>query len=150
MNPRFAKSFIYVILVVLFSVALALAQTGGGYDLTWSTLDGGPGAPGFSTGASYEMGATIGQADASSFATPLAGGGYSLVGGFWPAAAASCACPGDLNLDTKKNGKDVQQFVTCLISGGGCSCADIDGVNGVTTADIALFVTDLLAGTACP
>ena len=40
----------------------ASAQTGGGYDLTWNSIDGG-GAT-FSTGGGYSLGGTIGQADA--------------------------------------------------------------------------------------
>lgn len=56
----------------------ALAQTGGGYDLTWNTFDGG-GAT-FSAGGGYELGATIGQPDA---AQSLTGGAYRLSGGFW-------------------------------------------------------------------
>lgn len=54
----------------------AMAQTGGGYDLTWNTADGG-GAT-FATGG-YSLGATIGQADAGT----SAGGAYALSGGFW-------------------------------------------------------------------
>lgn len=55
----------------------ASAQSGGGYDLTWSTVDGG-GAT-FSTGGTYELGGTMGQPDAGA----LSGGAYSLGGGFW-------------------------------------------------------------------
>ena len=51
------------------------AQSGGGYDLTWSTIDGGGGA---SSGA-YSLGGTVGQPDAGA----MTGGAYSLVGGFW-------------------------------------------------------------------
>lgn len=134
--------------LIVLGAGMALAQTGGGYDLTWSTVDGG--GQMFSTGGGYEMGATIGQADANSFAAPLAGSGYELTGGFWPAAAVACACPGDMNADTKKNAKDIQLFVTCYVWGGGCSCADLDGSSTVTPADVTLFVADLLAGTACP
>jgi hypothetical protein len=62
--------------------ALALAQTGGGYDLTWSTIDGGGYT--FSTGGSYSLGGTVGQPDAGG----LTGGGYTLGGGFWGGGAA--------------------------------------------------------------
>ena len=55
----------------------ASAQTGGGYDLTWNSIDGG-GAT-FSTGGGYSLGGTIGQADAGA----ASGGAYSLSGGFW-------------------------------------------------------------------
>ena len=60
-----------------FGGGTAQAQTGGGYDLTWNSIDGG-GAT-FSTGGGYSLGGTIGQADAGS----ASGGSYSLSGGFW-------------------------------------------------------------------
>lgn len=56
---------------------VALAQTGGGYDLTWSSVDGGGWT--FSTGGGYELGGTAGQPDAGQ----LSGGQYTLGGGFW-------------------------------------------------------------------
>ncbi len=69
-------------LAVLVVPALVLAQSGGGYDLSWSTIDGG-GAT-FSTGGPYALGGTIGQPDAGT----LSGGPYTLAGGFWAGAAA--------------------------------------------------------------
>ena len=65
---------------LLMSLALAAplkAQTGGGYDLTWNTTDGG--GVSFATGGGYSLGATIGQPDAGN----ASGGGYTLSGGFW-------------------------------------------------------------------
>ena len=59
----------------------AHAQTGGGYDLTWSTIDGGGYM--FSTGGGYSLGGTMGQPDAGA----LSGGSYTLAGGFWGGAA---------------------------------------------------------------
>lgn len=56
---------------------VAQAQSGAGYDLTWSTIDSG-GAT-LSTGGSYALGGTIGQPDGG----VLSGGGYTLTGGFW-------------------------------------------------------------------
>jgi hypothetical protein len=50
-------------LIGLLSVATALAQTGGGYDLSWSTVDGGGGQL---TGSGYTLAGTIGQPDAGS------------------------------------------------------------------------------------
>lgn len=61
----------------------ASAQTGGGYDLTWNSIDGG-GAT-FSTGGGYSLGGTIGQADAGA----ASGAAYSLSGGFWAGIPAS-------------------------------------------------------------
>ena len=63
--------------LLLFGVSTARAQTGGGYDLTWNSIDGG--GTTFSTGGGYSLGGTIGQADAGA----LSGGAYSLSGGFW-------------------------------------------------------------------
>lgn len=76
-----------LILFLLMALLLAgsgvvVAQSGGGYELTWSTIDGG-GAM-FSTGGTYSLGGTVGQHDAG---TP-SGGSYTLVGGFWGGAAA--------------------------------------------------------------
>jgi len=65
-----------VILIMLASIPV-LAQTGGVFDLTWSTVDGGGGT--FSTGASYSLGGSIGQPDAGY----MSGGVYTLSGGFW-------------------------------------------------------------------
>jgi hypothetical protein len=60
---------------------VALAQTGGGYDLTWHTVDGGGGTV---SGGGYTLMGTAGQPDAGD---ALTGGGYTLVSGFWPGAA---------------------------------------------------------------
>jgi hypothetical protein len=68
-------------LLALFVVATAaLAQSGGDYDLTWSTVDGG-GAT-WSSGGEYSLGGTAGQSDAGL----LTGGDYALLGGFWAGA----------------------------------------------------------------
>jgi len=68
-------------LLMLLAAVPTLAQSGGGYDLTWSTVDGGGGT--FSTGEGYSLGGTAGQPDAG----VLAGGGYTLAGGFWRGGA---------------------------------------------------------------
>ena len=67
---------------LLLSVSTAFAQSGGPYDLTWNTIDGGGGA---SAGGSYTLTGTLGQADAGT----LSGGSYTLEGGFWSALAGS-------------------------------------------------------------
>jgi hypothetical protein len=67
----------------LLPVAPLLAQTGGGYDLTWSTIDGGGYT--FSSGGGYTLAGTSGQPDAGL----LTGGGYTLAGGFWAGGAAA-------------------------------------------------------------
>ena len=69
-------AIVLVSLVCLWLAATALAQSGGGYDLTWSTVDGGGGE---SSGGGYTVAGTAGQPDANT----LTGGGYTLKGGFW-------------------------------------------------------------------
>ena len=84
-NVLFALAALLLLTGVVLNQAqdMALAQTGGGYDLTWSTVDGG-GAT-FSTGGDYTLGGTIGQPDAGL----LTGGDYTLGGGFWGGGAAA-------------------------------------------------------------
>jgi len=66
---------------------VVLAQTSGGYDLTWWTVDGGGGS---ASGGGYSLAGTVGQADA---APPLTGGDYTLYSGFWAGGdAAPPAC----------------------------------------------------------
>jgi hypothetical protein len=80
MNNEIGKRLLPFILLLALATALVLpvlAQTGGGYDLTWSTVDGG-GAT-FSEGGGYKLGGTIGQPDAGA----MADGDYALSGGFW-------------------------------------------------------------------
>ena len=73
-----ARARFVVLLVAAATVAAgAFAQTGGGFDLTWNTFNGG-GAT-FSTGGTFSLGATAGQPDAGSHAAAP----FTLSGGFW-------------------------------------------------------------------
>ena len=74
---RRARQAIALLGALLALSGFALAQTGGPYDLTWNTFEGG-GAT-FSAGGNYALGGTAGQADAGA----QAGGAYALQGGFW-------------------------------------------------------------------
>ena len=74
---------LFVTIVLFLSVTVALAQSGGGYDLSWSSVDGGGYT--FSAGGNYALGGTIGQPDAGL----LSGGSYTLGGGFWGGGAAA-------------------------------------------------------------
>ena len=77
----------------LVSGALALAaqaQSGGPFDLSWSTTDGGGGP---SEGGSFSLNGTIGQPDAGT----MSGGNYSLTGGFW-GAFVPVQTPGDVSM----------------------------------------------------
>lgn len=67
--------------LLLLGVSIAAAQTGGGYDLTWNTSDGGGGP---SSGGAYTLDGTIGQPDAG----VMTGGAYTLSGGYWGGLSA--------------------------------------------------------------
>ena len=69
--------------LLLLAAVPVLAQSGAGYDLTWSTVDGGGGT--FSIGGAYALGGTAGQPDAG----PMTGGTYTLAGGLWPGGAVA-------------------------------------------------------------
>ena len=62
-----------------------------------------------------------------------------------------CGCPADMNNDGWRNGDDMSAFIHCLIStGSNCGCADLDAGGVLDTRDLAMFVSELLAGTPCP
>lgn len=78
------KLLFSILVLVLLALAMysfethsAAAQTGGAYDLTWNSIDGGSAIQ--LTGGSYSLGGTIGQPDAGM----QSGGNYKLNGGFW-------------------------------------------------------------------
>ncbi|HSH05024.1 MAG TPA: hypothetical protein VLL52_21095 [Anaerolineae bacterium] len=75
----------FITLLTLTSIIIASAQTGGTFDLSWSTIDGGGGT---STSGNFTLSGTIGQPDAGT----MSGGNFSLNGGFWQ-PATSCAAP---------------------------------------------------------
>lgn len=76
-NTFLAALALLILLALLVTrIAPASAQSGGGYDLTWNSIDGGGGT---STGGGYTLNATIGQPDAGT----MSGGAYTLNGGFW-------------------------------------------------------------------
>ncbi len=70
--------------LLLVATAVTVAQSGGGFDLSWSTIDGGSRT---SSGGGFVLNGTIGQADAGG---PISGGSFALNGGFWQ---PSCAVP---------------------------------------------------------
>ena len=66
-----------LLICLLLSTTPAAGQTGDGYDLSWSTVDGGGG---MSAGGNFRLTGTVGQPDAGR----MSGGAFSLSGGFWP------------------------------------------------------------------
>jgi hypothetical protein len=67
------------ILAVFLVVPVIAAQSGGGYDLSWWSVDGGGGTvSGRGPSGPYSLSGTIGQPDAG----VITGGGYTLSGGW--------------------------------------------------------------------
>jgi len=100
---------------------------------------------------------------------PLSLGGLAFAGTrYWMAVNAripndASACPkrysltlynpvgcarGDVNFDGMIDGRDIQAFVDCLLTGatgqGDCFCADADGLNGLSMADVFALIGRLL------
>jgi hypothetical protein len=142
--------------VITFTAARArqLAGPEGTFDLSWNTIDGG-GAT-FSTGgppgSQFQLGGTIGQADAGGL---LSGGSFELAGGFWAATSTPIdTCPADINGDEIVN---VDDLLAVIVTWGPCpppppSCpADLappPAGNGQVNVDDLLAV--ISAWGACP
>jgi hypothetical protein len=77
MNGIIHNAFIALKMVCLLMSVPALGQSGGTYDLRWSTINGGGSV---SSGGQYTVTGTIGQPDAGY----SEGGDYEVLGGFWP------------------------------------------------------------------
>jgi hypothetical protein len=61
-----------------------------------------------------------------------------------------CACPGDMNSDSFRDGDDIQAFVTTLLAGPYDPCADLNSDGMVNAVDASLLVSVLLTGPPCP
>jgi len=85
-DKKMVKRSIWIGLAVFAAISLlsiistAAAQSGGEYDLSWWTVDGGGTTS--NEGSGYSLGSTIGQPDAAVWF----GDDYTLVGGFWGGA----------------------------------------------------------------
>jgi hypothetical protein len=133
-----------LLLATFAAFTLTAAAMAADYRITWHTIDGGGG---YSAGGEFELEGAMGQPDPGLSAAA----GVELEGGFWSVASvASCACLGDMNNDGARDGADIQEFIGCVISGGSCRCADMNGTGGVTIDDAGAFVASLLAGEGCP
>jgi len=120
------KGVILLLTVCLWMIGLAGGQTGGQYELSWRTLDGGGGA---SSGGAYILRGTIGQADAGW----SSGGDYELLGGFWPGGPLCIV-----------NFKGFARFAEQWLETGSGLAADLSGNNEVDFVDLGLFVDEWL------
>ncbi len=132
------RKVMMMLITMLLLGAGANAQTGGPYDLSWWTIDGG--GITFATGGSFNLGGTIGQPDASN---ALTGGAFSLTGGFWFTLCVPT------NGDVDGNGcVDDADLLTVLFNFGasGINLADINCDGLVDDADLLIVLFNFGSG----
>jgi len=126
-------------IVNIFRIALILslifgqytwAASGGPYELSWTTIDGGGGQ---SSGGQYTLTGTAGQPDASY----SAGGDYEVLGGFWPAGQLCFV-----------NFQDYARFAQYWMQSGPGLPADLYQDNTVDSYDLEEFAYQWLCN--CP
>ena len=118
--------------LILF--ALGAGPSGGPYEITRTTIDGGGVMR--SAGGAYELSGTTGQADAGA----VSGGAYALTGGFWFAEpAGDCDATGTVDL------LDYADLFDCLLGPDiplatpDCDCFDFDNDNDTDLQDFSVF-----------
>lgn len=120
---------------------------GQGLEIDWFSVDGG--GITFASGAGLELGATIGQHDAT---TTLAGSGFELTGGFWAVGAAvpPSPCPGDLNGDGIISLNDLTTLLSNfgVQSGATFAQGDGDGDGDIDLSDLTALLS--VFGSTCP
>ncbi len=140
---------VHLMSLFLLLPVFVLGQTGGQYELSRSTIDGGGGV---SIGGKYIIMDTIGQPDAG----VMSGVGYELFGGFW-SPSPCVTCGGDLDANGVVNLDDLNQLVgdltmakintgQWLINPGDAewrSCSDMDSDDDIDLADLNRMVGNL-------
>ncbi len=124
-------------LIATAAIAQLAGSGGGGYDLSWHTIDGGGGE---STGSSYALTGTIGQHDAGA----MQGGDYTLVGGFWAAGNVgdTSSCPADLDSSGSVGVPDLLELLSCWgPTTSQCEHADLTGTGSVGVPDLLALLS---------
>jgi hypothetical protein len=124
----------------LAAAAPALAQSGGGFDLSRSVIAGGGGT---SSGGGFELTGTIGQHEAGN----MGGGSFSLAGGFWGGASVPPGCYADCDANAMLNIDDflcfINQFSQAQSLPPGQQVGHYANCNGNTTQPV-LTIDDFL------
>jgi len=132
------NSFIILAAVWLLMAVAAFGQSGGNYELSWSTIDGGGGR---SSGGPYTLTGTIGQPDAAY----SSGGNYEMLGGFWPGGPISICI-----VDFERYARFAEHWLDepCNEGNNFCDGADLNHLDGVNGVDLKMFVEEWLC--YCP
>lgn len=136
---------VLVLVLALFcTLPVSLGQAGGPVlEINWSTTDGGGIID--SSGGVFTISGSIAQPDAG----VMAGGSFTLVGGFWAATVAVLQgdCDGDSDVDLA----DFAEMESCLSGPGGgqavgCECFDFDDDADIDLQDFADFQVNFTGG----
>jgi hypothetical protein len=131
---------LFLAAIPLLLAASARAQAGGGFDLSWNTIDAG-GAT--SAGGAYALSGTVGQPDAGPEPAGMTGGTWTLVGGFCP-GIGPVPCRPDLNGDGQVNVADFLTFLSLFSAGD--PRADFNADTQINVADFLAFLSAYAAG----
>lgn len=126
---------------LLFLQVRVFGQSGGGYDLSWYSIDGGGGT---CIGGPYTLTGTIGQPDTYW----ASGGGYELFGGFLPGCRWSDSPLCIVNYDDFARFAEHWLETDCNDLNNWCGGADLNQLDDVDLVDLGLFVDEWLA--RCP
>ena len=141
-TPRVPRHALHAAILAAAIAAPASAQTGGPFDLSWSTIDCGGGT---SAGNSFSLTGTVGQPDAGF----MSGGTFTLGGGFW-SAAPGAACYANCDGSTTAPVLNVLDF-GCFLNkfAAGDSYANCDGSTTppvLNVLDFGCFLNRFAAG----
>jgi hypothetical protein len=124
------ESFVLDIVILLMICLVTAVSAFGGYEISWSTVDGGGGR---STGEQYVLTGSMGQQDA----VYSMGGSYEFLGGFWPGGPL---CFVDF--------PDFTIFAEYWLQIGSRLPSDLDNDGDVDFLDLKLFIDEWLC--ECP
>jgi len=136
---KIKKLLLLVTAIVAVAPVSILAMSGGDYEISWSTIDGGGGR---SAGGDYALVGTIGQPDAGD----MAGGDYELSGGFWPRGPIPVLC--FVNFEHFAEFALFWLDSPCNEGNNWCEGADLDYLGDVDLEDVKVLADYWLS--ACP
>lgn len=110
----------------------AILVAGGDLDLSWHSVDGGGSAL---VAGEWSLDGSVGQCDAGE----LAGGAWSMSGGFWP-GATSATCVGDLDGSGSVDAADLAIVLGAWGPAHAPIGEDLDGDGDVDAADLAVLL----------
>jgi hypothetical protein len=124
-----ALRWLTIALLSAFHIVIARGVAAETFQITWQTVGGGAGASG---GGSFMLAGTVGQPEATT-AGALAGGSWSLTGGYWSVSLPLCSTftEADVNQDCLVDNADVEAFKNCAAGANvpmspQCQAVDLD------------------------